>query len=79
MTEIAEVATWFTKPGWTRAHELEVAATMGAERYFVTMCGRDYELDNPAFDDPVQAPDSMPRCGGCLRVSVAVLRGGEQP
>jgi hypothetical protein len=69
MIEIREITTWFTRGGWTTAHNLELDATMGAERYFRTLCGRDYPLVEPAFDEPTQAPDDMPRCLVCLRIA----------
>lgn len=67
MTEVHEITTWFTAPGWTRAHNLEIAATMGATRYFMTYCGKPYPLADPDFDQPTQAPDSMARCRNCQR------------
>jgi hypothetical protein len=64
--EIHEVATWFTAPGWSRAHELEVAAIQGCDTVWTTWCGKPYPyLEYP--DTPTQAPDAMPRCRNCLR------------
>lgn len=68
MTEVHAVTTWFTRPGWTTAHELQLESVMNGIRSWVTLCGRDYPLDDPVVDDgPLQAPDDMRRCGQCLR------------
>lgn len=70
-TEIHAITTWFTAPGWTRAHQLEITATMGGRTYWTTHCGRDYPPGNHEFDEPtdepMQAPGGMPGCRICLK------------
>jgi hypothetical protein len=75
MTEVMQVTTWFTRPGWTRAHELEVESTMGAATYWVTYCGREYPLEDPYFDRPTQAPDGMARCLNCVFIEKGTTDG----
>lgn len=86
MVEVREVNTWFTLPKWTRAHEIEQAGSLGYIRIFMTVCGRQYEREDPEFDDsPIPASASMPRCGNCLRLGgdlgfrrVQALRDGPE-
>jgi len=79
MAEVREITSWFTLPNWTTAHEIEQIGTLGHIRLWLTSCGRDYRREDPEYDDsPIQAPPSMKRCGRCVRLRSAVLRG-DQP
>lgn len=63
----------FTLPGWTRAHLLEEAGSLGAIRLWETACAREYRLPDPEFDDePIEAPKDMPMCADCRQVQRAL-------
>ncbi len=61
-------ALWATRPGWTRAHAIWQSGSMGIETYWATKCNRDYPLDDPEWDEPTTAPESMPHCTHCTEV-----------
>ncbi|GAA3878526.1 hypothetical protein GCM10022243_49050 [Saccharothrix violaceirubra] len=69
-TAARDLATaWCTLPGWTRAHALIEIGSMGAVALYSTGCERDYRPPDPEVDEPIVAPDDMPRCKRCLRRS----------
>lgn len=57
---------WNTLPGWGTAHSLVQYGSLGAIRLWITVCGRDYcTPDHEVDDEPIPAPDDMPRCNRC--------------
>jgi hypothetical protein len=62
------MADWHTLPDWKTAHSLEQYGSLGATRLWVTVCGREYcTPDHEVDDEPLPAPDEMPRCKLCVR------------
>lgn len=66
---VAEGTTWFTAPGWKRAHEFTVWVSMGHEVLYGTECGREYPKALPNWEGPLRAPEGMPRCKHCVRLA----------
>lgn len=54
---VTGIITWYTSQGWERAHEIT------APHANSTICGR--WVRHPL----TQAPDHMPRCGNCTRIT----------